>query len=66
MEGEISMTFLGLWSLAGLLILAMVTGLWLLSLLLRDSSIVDLFWGAGFVVTAWVGLALVPGLAHAR
>jgi steroid 5-alpha reductase family enzyme len=46
------MTFLELWSVAGLLILAMVTGLWLVSLLLRDSSIVDVFWGVGFVVTA--------------
>ncbi len=30
--------------------------LWLLSLRLRDSSIVDLFWGAGFVLTAWIAL----------
>lgn len=28
--------------------------LWVLSLALKDSSIVDLFWGAGFVVIAWV------------
>jgi steroid 5-alpha reductase family enzyme len=31
--------------------------LWLLSLALRDASIVDIFWGAGFVVVAWVSLA---------
>jgi len=32
--------------------------LWLLSLRLADSSIVDLFWGFGFVVIAWVSLFL--------
>jgi steroid 5-alpha reductase family enzyme len=60
------MTFLELWSVAGLLILAMVIGLWLVSLLLCDSSIVDIFWGVGFVVTAWAVSALVPGAASAR
>lgn len=29
-------------------------GLWLLSLRLRDASIVDIFWGPGFVVVAWI------------
>ena len=28
--------------------------LWLLSLALRDSSIVDIFWGVGFVLVGWV------------
>lgn len=32
--------------------------LWLLSLRLRDSSIVDLFWGFGFVVIGWVTFAV--------
>jgi steroid 5-alpha reductase family enzyme len=63
---DIPMTFLELWSVAGLLILAMVTGLWLISLLLRDSSIVDIFWGTGFAVTAWVAFAIVPARAHPR
>ena len=31
--------------------------LWLLSLLLRDVSIVDVFWGLGFVLVAWVSSA---------
>jgi steroid 5-alpha reductase family enzyme len=31
-----------------------MTLLWLISLALRDASIVDIFWGAGFVVVAWV------------
>ncbi|QDU92509.1 DUF1295 domain-containing protein [Lignipirellula cremea] len=37
-------------------ILVLVFSLWLLSLLLHDASIVDIFWGSGFVVTAWVSL----------
>ncbi len=41
-------------------ILFLVTALWLLSLALRDSSIVDIFWGAGFVISAWVYFALAP------
>lgn len=32
--------------------------LWLLSLRLKDASIVDLFWGLGFVIIAWIALAL--------
>ncbi len=32
--------------------------LWLLSLALRDASIVDVFWGFGFVVVAWTTFAL--------
>ena len=36
---------------------AAMFGLWLLSLALRDVSIVDIFWGLGFVLIAWVSLA---------
>jgi steroid 5-alpha reductase family enzyme len=39
-------------------ILALMAALWLLSLRLKDSSIVDLFWGCGFVVIAWLSLWL--------
>ncbi len=34
-------------------IMSAMTLLWLFSLLIKDSSIVDIFWGAGFVMTAW-------------
>jgi steroid 5-alpha reductase family enzyme len=34
-------------------ILAVVSGLWLLSLAIADASIVDPFWGVGFVIVAW-------------
>ena len=55
------MDLLQIWLLAGLAILGMMTCLWLLSLLLRNSSIVDIFWGAGFALTAWIDYALTPG-----
>lgn len=32
----------------------MMTALWLLSLALKDSSIVDMFWGTGFVIVTWL------------
>jgi steroid 5-alpha reductase family enzyme len=41
-------------AVTGGVILLLVTLLWLLSLRLKDSSIVDIFWGTGFVVTAWI------------
>ena len=34
--------------------------LWLLSLRLENSSIVDIFWGTGFVIFAWVAFLLTP------
>jgi steroid 5-alpha reductase family enzyme len=37
--------------------------LWLLSLALGNSSIVDIFWGAGFVVIAWVSVLCSPSEA---
>jgi len=40
--------------------------LWLLSLAVKDSSIVDLFWGLGFVVVAWLGVAFGPGVEARR
>jgi len=36
----------------GVLVVAM-TGLWLVSLALKNASIVDIFWGIAFVIVAW-------------
>lgn len=35
--------------------------LWLLSIPLKDASIVDIFWGPGFAVAAWVAFAFANG-----
>ena len=40
--------------LAAAAIAGAMLALWLLSLALEDSSIVDIFWGLGFVLVAWV------------
>jgi steroid 5-alpha reductase family enzyme len=52
------MGFWNLYLLAGLLILGLMIVLWLLSLVLRNSSIVDIFWGTGFVLVVWAACLL--------
>ena len=40
---------------------ALMLATWLLSLVLRDASIVDIVWGLGFVCVAWVSFAVADG-----
>jgi steroid 5-alpha reductase family enzyme len=49
-----------------LAVLAYMTVLWLVSLILKDSSIVDIFWGAGFVVMAVVYFIVTDGLLYRK
>jgi len=60
------MNFLPLWLNAGFTILILMTLLWLLSLAIRNSSIVDIFWGAGFVITYWSAAWINPGEISGR
>lgn len=46
---------------AGAIAVVMV-GTWLVSLPLRNASIVDIVWGAGFVVAAWVAFLVGDGI----
>ena len=39
--------------------------LWAISLCLKDASIVDIFWGLGFVMVAWVTFAFGNGSPRA-
>jgi steroid 5-alpha reductase family enzyme len=48
------MSILEVFSVTGLVILVLMSLLWLLSLTIKDASIVDIFWGTGFVISAWV------------
>ncbi len=41
-----------------LVLLALMTGLWIVATRLRDVSIIDCCWGAAFVVVAWVSVTL--------
>ena len=51
------MAYLEVAGIIGLVILVLVTLLWLLSLRLRDASIVDIFWGTGFVIAGPASVA---------
>jgi steroid 5-alpha reductase family enzyme len=46
------MNFLHIWLQAFLVILVLMTILWIVSVLIRNVSIVDLFWSLGFILTA--------------
>jgi steroid 5-alpha reductase family enzyme len=54
------MEFLQIYLVLGLVILSFMTLLWLASLMLKNSSIVDIFWGTGFVIVTWAAFLLTP------
>jgi len=60
------MAFLEIYLIGGLVVLGFMTILWIASLILRDSSIVDIFWGPGFVLSCWVYFAFTPDGFPAR
>ena len=47
------MSFIQIWVQSLIVILSMMTILWIISSIIRNVSIVDLFWGFGFVLTAF-------------
>ena len=47
-----------LWALAA--VASLTTGVWVISLLARDASLIDLFWGPLFAVQAWVHWSRIP------
>ena len=55
------MTFLQIYLLTFLVIIAMMTLLWIVSIYLKNVSIVDMFWGFGFVVAAGMYYFLTDG-----
>jgi steroid 5-alpha reductase family enzyme len=56
-----SSMFLEIFLTAGLMILGLMSVLWLVSLVLRNASIVDIFWGPGLIIVTWVAFRLAPG-----
>jgi steroid 5-alpha reductase family enzyme len=42
-------------------VMGIVTALWLVSLAIRDSSIIDVVWGVLFIAIAWMGVAFGGG-----
>ncbi|HEX2702126.1 MAG TPA: DUF1295 domain-containing protein [Solirubrobacteraceae bacterium] len=51
---------------SAVVVLAVFLAVWLASLPLRDASIVDRFWGLGFVAVAWTGVAFGHGCEGRR
>jgi steroid 5-alpha reductase family enzyme len=52
--------FLYLFVLAGGVIFVLMTLLWLISLLLKNASIIDICWGIIFIIIAWLVFPLTP------
>lgn len=48
------MTFIEIYIQALVVIMFMMTGLWIASIFLKNVSIVDIFWGIGFVIAGWL------------
>jgi steroid 5-alpha reductase family enzyme len=46
---------------AAIAITSLMAATWLVSLAVRDASIVDIVWGLGFVAVAWVSFAVADG-----
>lgn len=60
------MTWIPIYGLGAAIIVVCMTVLWVVSLVLRDASIVDVFWGLGFVAVNWVYFVLSPQGLPAR
>ncbi|MEO0496927.1 MAG: DUF1295 domain-containing protein [Pseudomonadota bacterium] len=51
------------WLLAFLVTLTAFTAVWVASVLTQDAGVVDFYWGPGFAVTAWLGIALADNIS---
>jgi steroid 5-alpha reductase family enzyme len=57
---ESVMSFLSVYLVGLAVVIGFMTILWVVSLVLKNSSIVDIFWGTGFILSAWLYFALTP------
>lgn len=55
------MNFTSAFLISGMIVFVSMTLLWLISLAIKNSSIVDIFWGIGFIVIAWFVFANALG-----
>lgn len=55
------MSFFAIWGIAALVVWAFVTIVWIVSVFLKNASIVDIFWGLTFVLSSGVYYALGDG-----
>ncbi len=54
------MTLLPLLGITAAVVFGLMILLWIVSLILKNASIVDIFWGFGFVLVAWVAFFITP------
>jgi steroid 5-alpha reductase family enzyme len=54
------MSFICAYGIGLAITLGIMTILWLVSLSIKNSSIVDIFWGTGFVIVNWIYFVLTP------
>ncbi|MBN2258184.1 MAG: DUF1295 domain-containing protein [Anaerolineaceae bacterium] len=54
------MTLINIYTIGLAIIMTFMVILWVISLRLKNSSIVDIFWGFGFVLTTWAYFLLTP------
>lgn len=57
------MTYIDAYQIAASVVFSLMTALWLCSLIAKDASIVDRFWGAGFVLISWAVALTTPQLS---
>ena len=60
------MNYLQVFGASALAIAVLMVGTWVVSLALKNASIVDIVWGAGFVLVAWVSYAVGDGTESRR
>ena len=60
------MTYVEVFAACAGAIAVLMVGTWLVSLPLKNVSIVDIVWGAGFVLVGWVSFAVGDGTASRR
>jgi steroid 5-alpha reductase family enzyme len=61
-RGGHTMTFLQIYLINGAVSLGQMVTLWLASLRPQNASIVDIFWGTGFVISSWVYCVLTTAV----
>ncbi|MCI0481894.1 MAG: DUF1295 domain-containing protein, partial [Candidatus Dadabacteria bacterium] len=59
------MSILNTFFVAAIIVLAYMTGLFVIALIRRDNSVADIAWGAGFIVVAW-GTLFTAGTFYPR
>ncbi len=60
------MNYLEVFGASAVAIAVLMIGTWVVSVRLKNASIVDIVWGAGFVLVAWVSYALGDGVASRK